>query len=281
MAADEPGLLDEVGGPDRLGAEPQMRHRLRAGLLRVVDEVPLRMHSLLGAEDLDRVLVRPDGPIGAQAEEDRAGGVRRLDVERRVVVEARSRDVVGDADREAATRPLGLQLGEDARDHAGSELLRRQPVAAPDDPGHHLELAVGERIRHRRDRVEEERLPDRPRLLCPVEHGDAPHARRQRLDQSLCRKRTVEAELHDADALAAIGQARPPFPVRSLRPTPSRRRRGRPRDDPRSRPGCNGGRFVPRGPPSPPRRHRGRGHRTGSPSPAPGSRCPGSARFHG
>ena len=71
------------------------------------------MQSFLGAEDLDRVLVRPDGPVRAQAEEDRAGRVGRLDVERRVVVEARSRDVVDDADREAAPRSLGLQLVED------------------------------------------------------------------------------------------------------------------------------------------------------------------------
>ena len=57
VAADEARLRDEVGRLDRLRAEAQVRDRLRARLLRVVDEVALRVQVLL-AEDLDRVLVR-------------------------------------------------------------------------------------------------------------------------------------------------------------------------------------------------------------------------------
>ncbi len=83
VAADEAGPLDEVGGPDRLRPEAQVRDRLRARLLRVVDEVALGIQALLVAEDLDRVLVRADGAVGAEAEEDRAHRLGRLDVERR------------------------------------------------------------------------------------------------------------------------------------------------------------------------------------------------------
>ena len=128
--------------------------------------------GLLVAEDLDRVLVRADRPVRAEAEEDRAHRLGRLDVERRVVVEARPGDVVVDADREPASRPLFRQLGEHAGDHARRELLRRQAVAAADDPRHHRPLAVVERLGQRRDRVEEERLADRAGLLRPVEDGD-------------------------------------------------------------------------------------------------------------
>ena len=280
VAADEARLLHEVGRPDRLRPEAEVRDRLRAGLLRVVDEVALRVQALV-PEDLDRVLVRADRPVRAQAEEDRAHRLGRLDVQRRVVVQARPGDVVLDADREPASRPLSRQLGEHARDHARRELLRGQAVAAADDPRHHRPLAVRERLGQRRDRVEEERLADRAGFLRPVEDGDVAHGRGQRLDQRLRRKRPVEPHLRHADTLAARVERRHGLlhrlPARphhhehalGLRVARSSRRRG------------SGGRCARRGAPSRPRRRPGRGRRRGSPSRAPGSRRPGSAPCRG
>ena len=207
VAADEARLLHEVGRADRLRPEAEVRDRLRAGLLRVVDEVALRMQALV-PEDLDRVLVRADRPVRAEAEEDRAHRLGRLDVERRVVVEARPGDVVLDADREPAPRPLSRQLGEHARNHARRELLRGQAVAAADDPRHHRPLAVAERLGQRRDRVEEERLADRAGLLRPVEDGDVAHGCGQRLGERLRRERPVQPHLRHADTLAARGERR-------------------------------------------------------------------------
>ena len=201
VAADEARLLDEVGRADRLWPEAQVRDGLRAGLLRVVDEVALRVQALV-AQDLDRVLVRADRAVRAQAEEDRADRVGRLDVQRRVVGEARPRDVVGDADREPAPRPLARQLVEHTGDHARRELLRGQAVAAADDRRHHRPLAVAERLAQRGDHVEEERLAERARLLRPVEDGDPADARRQRVEQRLRRERPVQPHLHHADPLA-------------------------------------------------------------------------------
>ena len=43
VAGDEPGALHEVGRADRPRPEAQVRRRARAGLLRVVDEEPLRV----------------------------------------------------------------------------------------------------------------------------------------------------------------------------------------------------------------------------------------------
>ena len=203
VATDEARLLNEIGRPDRLRPEAQVGDGLRTGLLRVVDEVALRVQTLLGPQDLDRVLVRTDRSVRAQAEEDRAHRVGRLDVKRRVVGQARSGDVVPDADREPAPRPLTRQLVEHAGDHAGREFLGGQAVAAADDPRHHSTLAVRKRFGQRCDRVEEERLADRTRFLRPVEDGDLAHGRGQRLDQRLCRKRPVQPQLHHADALAA------------------------------------------------------------------------------
>ena len=203
VAADEARLLDEVGRPDRLWPEAHVRDRLRAGLLRVVDEVALRVQAL-GAQDLDRVLVRPDRAVRAQAEEDRADRLGRLDVQRRVVVEARPRDVVGDADREPTPRPLACELVEHTGDHARRELLRGEPVAPPDDRRDHPPAVVGMRLAQRRDDVEEERLAERARLLRPVEDGDPADARRQRLHQRLRGERPVQPHLHHADLLALV-----------------------------------------------------------------------------
>ena len=207
VAADEARVLHEVRRPDRPRPEAQVRHGLRARLLRVVHEVALRVQVLLRAEDLDRVLVRPDRAVRPESEEDRADRVGRFDVERRVVGQARPRDVVVDADGEPAPRPLARELGEHARDHARRELLRRQAVAAARHPRHDP-LVVLLRLGQRGDDVQEQRLADRARLLRPVQHGDPAHARGQRVEQRSRRERPVQAQLHHPDPLALGGERR-------------------------------------------------------------------------
>ena len=107
----EAGLLHQVGRADRLRSEPQVRYGLRARLLRVVDEVPLRVQVPLGAEDLDRVLVRADRAVRTEAEEDRADGAGRLDVQGPVIWQAQAGHVVDDADREPGSRPVSERQG--------------------------------------------------------------------------------------------------------------------------------------------------------------------------
>ena len=57
VAGDKLRLAHEVRRSDRARPEPEVRHRHRAGLLRVVHEVALRVERRLLADDLDRVLV--------------------------------------------------------------------------------------------------------------------------------------------------------------------------------------------------------------------------------
>ena len=137
VAADEPRLADEVGRADRVRPEPQVGDRLPARLLRVVDEVRLRVHGRVGAEDLDGVLVRADGAVGPDPEEDGPQGLGVLDVEVGVVVQARPGHVVGDADGEAWPRRRGASSSaRTPATIAGGELLRREAVAAADHPRH-------------------------------------------------------------------------------------------------------------------------------------------------
>ena len=281
MAADEARVVHEVRRPDRLRPEAQVRHGLRAGLLRVVDEVRLGVQVLLPAQDLDRVLVRPDRPVRPEPEEDRADRVRRLDVQRRVVVEARLGDVVDDADGEPASRLLACELREHAGDHARRELLRRQPVAAAGHPRHDLALAVGVRLAEGGDDVEVERLAHRAGLLGAVQHADLPHRRGQRLDQRLRREGPVQPHLDHADLLV-------PLVERGHRLRDGLRTGAHHDQRPARPPGARcsrrcgaGGRCARRGGPSGPRPRRGAARRTGSPSRAPGSGRPGSARCRG
>ena len=102
--ADEVGLADQVGRLDGMRPKAQVRDGARAGLLRVVDEIALRVVVSFFADDLDRVLVGADGAVGAQAPEHAAHGVFGFDVEVRVVVEAGVRHIVVDADGEVVLR---------------------------------------------------------------------------------------------------------------------------------------------------------------------------------
>ena len=109
VAGDEVRPLDEVRGTDLPRPEAQVRDRDRAGLLRVVDEVALGVVVRLLADDLDRVLVRADGAVAAEAEEHAAHHVVRLDVELRIDRQGEMGHVVDDADGEV---DLGRALGK-------------------------------------------------------------------------------------------------------------------------------------------------------------------------
>ena len=133
VARDEVRAPHEVRRADRPRPEAQVRDGDGARLLRVVDEVALREVVRLLADDLDRVLVRADGAVGAEAVEEGAHRVGRLDVELRVPGKRRVRHVVHDADREVVLRLRLRELVEDGLHHAGRELLGREAVAAADD----------------------------------------------------------------------------------------------------------------------------------------------------
>ncbi len=134
VAGHEVGVLDEVRGADRVGAEPQVRHGDGAGLLGVVDEVALGPEVGVVADDLDALLVRADGAVAAEAVEDGAARARR-DREVGIARQREAGDVVDDADGEAALRRGGGELGEDGRDVLRGELLRAEAVPAADDGG--------------------------------------------------------------------------------------------------------------------------------------------------
>ena len=156
--AHEQCVMDEIGSADRGRPEAEVGDGLRAGLLRVVDEVSLGVQARVAAEDLDGVLVRADGAVRAEAEEHGPDRARRLDVQIRVVVQADPAHVVGDADGEPRLGPRGSQVGEDAGHHARGELLRGEPVPAAGDHRHGVQAPARVRFGQGAEHVQEQRL---------------------------------------------------------------------------------------------------------------------------
>ncbi len=127
----EVGAVDQVGGPDGVRAEPQVRGGHRPRLAGVVDEVALGPLVRVLTDDLDRRLVGADGAVGAEPPEDGLYGARG-DRERGVEVERQAGDVIADAERELRAGGVGMQLVEGGLGHRRCELLRRQAVPAAD-----------------------------------------------------------------------------------------------------------------------------------------------------
>ncbi len=174
MAGDEPRLRDQIRRPDRTRARAQVRDRRRAGLLRVVDEIPLDVQAGLFPDDLDRVLVGADGAVGAEAVEHRGCDVGRLDVEGGVVSKRRVCHIVHDADGEMILRTGLCERVEDRLHHPGRELFGRQTVSPSHDDrfGGERRRTVGSRFGEGGDHVLIQRLADRARFLGAIHHGD-------------------------------------------------------------------------------------------------------------
>ncbi len=209
VTGDEARLLDQVRGSDRTWSEAQVRHGDGAGLLRVEDEIALRVQVGVRTDDLDRVAVRADRSVAAQTDEHRSDHVIGLGRERAVDGKARSRHVVHDADREVVLRLLGVQLGEDRRRHGRRELLRRKAVPAADHLRHPaVEPDASRRLflDERRDHILVERLAGRAGFLRAVEDRDPSHRGGHRRDERLGRERPEQPDLHGADPLAARDQ---------------------------------------------------------------------------
>ena len=136
VAGHKIGFLNQVGRPDRVGTEPQVRNRSGARFLRVVHEIALCVVVGIIADDLDRVLIGTDRTVGTKTEKQ---SLEYLLVTVPALglckVETRVGDVVMDADREMILWLLIIQLLKDAFNHPRSKLFGRKPEPTVDDGG--------------------------------------------------------------------------------------------------------------------------------------------------
>ena len=110
VASNEARCVCQVGRANRFRPEPQMRDRLRPRFMRVVNEIRLREHSSVFGYDLCTVLIGPNGPVSAEAIEDRAHLFIRLKRKAQVGRQARVGDIVDDARCKAVFRIAVLQF---------------------------------------------------------------------------------------------------------------------------------------------------------------------------
>ena len=190
--------LYRVLGLDLARPEAHVRDGHAVALMRVENEVALRLQVGVEADRLDGRLAGADRAVGAEPPEEalrRAGGRR---VDGRAVRQRRVRHVVVNADHVLAARRLRVQVVVHGLRHRRRELLRREPVLRA---GHqHRPVGVGQRHVD----VEVERHADGALLARPVQHRDLANGRRQRVEEVLDGPRPVEVDAERADVLAAL-----------------------------------------------------------------------------
>ncbi len=124
VASDEIRLIAYICAFDRIIGEANMARRARAGLLRVIDEIALRVFIGGLTYDLDRVLIRADRAVGAEAPEHRLKTAVTAFAVILVPFEAGVRNVVVNAYGEMVFRLGFRQIVEDRLYHLRVELLR-------------------------------------------------------------------------------------------------------------------------------------------------------------
>src|SRR6185369_15533869 len=172
--------LYQIGALDRLRTKAQVRHGHRAGLLRVVNKIALRIVGRFLANNLDRVLVRADRAVGSQAPEQCSHLSGGFSGEIRVVGQAVEGDVIFNTDAEMVLRLVLHHFIENTFDHGRGEFFRAQTIAPTDEPGHRgtriLRLSFtggtpGPRFTNCRYHVLIEWFSGASRLLCAIQNG--------------------------------------------------------------------------------------------------------------
>ena len=188
--------------------EAQVGDGAGAGLLGVVDEVALGEVVRGLADDLDRVLVRPDRTVSAQAVEDGPVGAGMLGGVLLVVGQAGVGQVVLDAHGEVVARALLLEVVQDGAGHARVELAGAQAVAPAHDarPAGQLQQPLLLRLADGGTHVLVERLAKRARLLGAVQHRDRLHGGGQRPGELLHAPGAEQPHLDQADLLPLLHQ---------------------------------------------------------------------------
>ena len=196
VAGDEIGVIDEVGGLDGLLAEAEMGDCDSAGFLRVVGKIPLGVEIRLVADDLDGVLVRAHGAVGAETPELGADGAFWGGHNGLACGKGGSGHVINDPEGEVILGRVEAEVVEDGLDVGGSRILGAEAV-----PSAHDEGLLGLVLEHGAD-VLIEGLAESSGLLAAVEHGDALHRCGEDVEEILLGEGAVEMDFHDAGLLS-------------------------------------------------------------------------------
>ena len=197
MAGQEIRRLDEVGGADGALGETQVGLGDAVGLLGVVLEIRLGVHTGVVADDLGGVLVGTHRTVAAQAPELAGHGVSGLGDERLLHIQGQVGHIVHHADGEEL---LGLVLGhvvEDGLDLSGGHVLGGQTIAAAIDGGGIGVIGIGGA------NVQIDSAGDGTGLLGAVHGGDLLHRLGHGAQEILHIEGAEQVDLEQAHLLAA------------------------------------------------------------------------------
>ena len=168
VASDVISLFYRVRGRNRALPEAQVRGGDPAGLVGGEEEVPLRVHLGLVADQLDGVFVCADRAVGAHSPEDALGRPPRDGVDGLANRERQVRHVVVDTDGEArlCLGGGGAQVLVHRVHHRRGERLVAEPIPSAEDAD------AGTLRVYRGTHVQIQRLTNRPGLFRPVEDGN-------------------------------------------------------------------------------------------------------------
>ena len=197
VAGDEVRRVDEVFALNGRLAESEVGNGDAARLLGVIEEVRLRIHIGVVADDLDGVLVCTDRAVRTEAVELAARGAGGGGVELLGEIERGVRHVLVNTHGEVVLGLVFFKVLVDGKHHGGVEFLGTESVSAADD----LDV-LHALFQERGAYVEVERLAQRSGFLRSVENGDLLAALGNGGDERVRHEGTVQADFDKAVLLA-------------------------------------------------------------------------------
>ncbi len=174
-----------------------MRYGDTARLLRIVEEVSLRVLVRVVADNLDRVFVRADGTVRAETVEFTARRAGGCGVELLGEVERGVGNVLINTDSEVVFRRGLFEVFVNREHHGRGELLRTQAVSSAYD----LDIR-NSFFEQRRANVEIQGLAEGAGLFRSVEYGDFLCRSGQRRDERVRYERSVKTNFDKTVLLA-------------------------------------------------------------------------------
>ena len=173
VAGHEIRMVDQVGGTDGLGSEPQMGTGHAAGLLSVVFKVSLHIQIGVVSDDFDGVLVGAYGTVRAKAPELAADCSLRHGVHLMAHRQGQMGHIIVDSYGEMVLRLLVLHIVVNRNDLGGGKVLGGQPEPS----GVYLDSSSG--FQNHGTYILVQRLARSSRLLGAVQNGDARYGLRK------------------------------------------------------------------------------------------------------
>ena len=199
MAGNEVRFVDIVGALDRLVAKTQVRNGYAAGLFGVILEISLNVFVGVVADDLDRVFVRTDRTVAAEAPEFALDGARCRGVGRGFLFERKVGDVVVDADCELTFGRFFLKMFINSEHARGRGVLGTEAVTTA------ANFRGSAHFVKRGNHIEEQRFADGAGLFGSVENSDFLRGLGNSFAECFCGERSVKTNFDKTDFLAFCG----------------------------------------------------------------------------